>query len=246
MTRSPFSLARFLPAAALVACVATLAGAQDSSAPRAKKVLSVADYTKWRTIENAEISGDGRWVASVLRLTNLPTNDSKPELHLRNLDSGTEIVIPRAQNQIFSKDSRWIVYEIDSMPIRGGGRGGRGAGATDSAGAAPGGGVASAPQAPAPQAPAQGAGGRGGAGGAQQPLRRYELRELASGTTRAWKDVSSATFNAVSTHLILRRRPTEANGAAGGRGGGGGGLGGGMKRLSSAALAASASCDAVW
>ena len=221
MTRSPSSLARLLPAAAFLACAASFAGAQDS-APHTKKVLSVADYTRWRTIEKAEISGDGRWVASVLRLTNLPANDSKPELHLRNLDAGTEIVIPRASNQIFSKDSRWIVYEVDSTPIRGG-RGGRGAGAADSSGAAPAGGVATAPQAPA----AQGAGGRGGAGGAQQPLRRYELRELASGTTRAWKDVSSATFNAASTHLILRRRPTEANGAAGGRGGGGGGGGGG-------------------
>jgi dipeptidyl aminopeptidase/acylaminoacyl peptidase len=206
VTRSPFALTRFLAAAALLAGASSFAGAQDSPAPQGKKILSVADYTKWRTIENAEISDDGRWVASVLRLTNLPTNESKPELHLRNLDAGSETVIPRASNQIFSKDSRWIVYEVDSMPARGG-RAGRG-GAGDAAGAAPSG------------------GGAGRGAGGQQTLRRYELRELATGATHAWKDVSSATFNAGSTHLILRRRPPEGNGAAGGRGGGGGGQGG--------------------
>lgn len=216
MTRSPFSFVRILPALALIASVV---GAQDAAAPHAKKVLGVNDYTRWRTIESAGISGDGRWVASVLRLTNVPTSDSKPELHLRNLDSGAEVVIAHASNPMFSSDSRWIVYQVDSMPPRGAGRGGRGGGAADSPGAVGSGG------APGPQ----GAAGRGGAGATQQPLRRYELRELALGTTRAWKDVASATFNNSATHLILRRRAAQANVAAGGRGGGGGqgGFGGG-------------------
>ena len=205
MTRIP----RVLRAVAFLTVAATVASAQDSTAHGAKKVLNVADYTRWRGIENAQISGDGRWVASVLRFTNVQTADSKPELHLRKLDAASDVVIAHASNAAFSSDSRWIVYEVDSIPVRGAGRGGRGAGG-----------------APA-DAPA-GAAGRGGAAGAPQPLRRYDLRELATGATRAWKDISSATFNSSSTHLTLRRRPAEGNGAAGGRGGGGGGGGGGF------------------
>ncbi|MFI5233240.1 MAG: hypothetical protein ACHQSE_12095, partial [Gemmatimonadales bacterium] len=190
MTRTHSLLTRILPAAALIACAATLAGAQDAAAPSAKKTLGVADYTRWRTIESAGISGDGRWVVSVMRLTNLPANETKPEVHLRNLDSGAEVAIAHASSPMFSSDSKWLVYEIDSIPARAAGRGGRGGTAPDAA----------------PGAGAQGAAGRGGAGGPPQPLRRYELRELASGTTRAWKDISSATFNNSATHLILRRR----------------------------------------
>ncbi len=190
MTRSTFSLSRILPAAAILACAPVFAGAQ--SAP--KKVLGVSDYTRWRSIEAAGISGDGRWVASVWRFTNVQNSDSKPELHLRNLDAATDVVIAHASSPMFSSDSKWIVYQVDSVPAARGGRGGRGAAAPDSSGTAP-----------APGSAAQGGGGRGGAGGAAQPLRRYELRELASGTTRAWKDISSATFNNASTYLPLKR-----------------------------------------
>jgi dipeptidyl aminopeptidase/acylaminoacyl peptidase len=226
--RPPLSFARFIPVAALLASIASVAAAQNTVAPSTKKVLSVNDYTRWRTIDGAQISGDGRWVASTMRLTNLPNNDSKPELHLRNLDSDKDVVIAHASNAAFSNDSRWIVYQIDSMPVRGAGRGGRGGGATDSAatpglggagGAGGGGGALQAPGA------AQNAGGRGGAPNAAQPLRRYELRELTSGVTHAWKDIASATFNVASTHLMLHRRTASENGAAGGRGGGGGGGG---------------------
>ena len=120
MTYPRLSLARLIPVVAILTSAASLAGAQD-----AKKVLDVNDYTRWRTIDAAQISGDGRWVASAMRLTNVPTNDSKPELHLRNLDTDKEVVIAHASSPAFSSDSRWIVYQIDSMPVRAAGRGGR-------------------------------------------------------------------------------------------------------------------------
>ena len=208
--RSHHSPASILATAALLACAATLVGAQDPGTPRAKKVLGVNDYTRWRSIEAAGISGDGRWVASVWRFTNLPNDESKPELHLRDLNASADVVIAHATSPMFSSDSKWLVYQVDSMPAARGGRGGRGGG----------GGAADAPGG------AQGAAGRGGAAGAPQPLRRYELRELATGTTRAWKDIASATFNASATYLMLKRSGTSGNGAAGGRGGGGGGGGG--------------------
>jgi len=180
-------------------------GAQ--SAPAEKKVLSVDDYSKWRTIEGARISPDGRWVASVLRFTNVLPNDSKPELHIRDLETDKEAVIAHASNPGFSRDSRWITYQVDSMPVRTNGRGGRGGGAQADSGATP-----------APAAPAAQGGGRGGAS-TPQPLRRYELRELSTGATQAWKDIQTATFSATSRHLVLQRRAGGAAGGAAGRGG---------------------------
>ena len=35
-----------------------------------KKVLSVADYSRWRSIDNALIASDGKWVAYSTRLSN--------------------------------------------------------------------------------------------------------------------------------------------------------------------------------
>lgn len=99
---------------------AGLAGAQGAP----KKELGVEDYTRWRAIEGAQISDDGNWVASTLRLTNVPQNESKPELHLRRHGTERDIVIAHASNAAFSNDSKWIVYQVDSMPARTGGRGG--------------------------------------------------------------------------------------------------------------------------
>ncbi|MCC7195655.1 MAG: prolyl oligopeptidase family serine peptidase [Gemmatimonadaceae bacterium] len=211
-------LRRLIPAAALVLVVPSLARGQATG----KKILGVDDYTRWRNIEGAQISGDGRWTAGVLRLTNLPQNDSRPELRLRNLDTDQEVVIAHASNPAFSNDSRWIVYQVDSMPARAASRSGRGGAGPDSAGALP------PAQQPGPPPAVAGAGGRSGAT-PQQPLRRYELRNLQTGATQAWKDIASATFSNASTHLILRRRGA-AGGGGGGRGGPdgpGGGQGGG-------------------
>ena len=52
------------------------AGAQQAPAP-GKKVLTVEDYTKWRTISGQEISGDGQWVAYGLSLTNTAPAESE-------------------------------------------------------------------------------------------------------------------------------------------------------------------------
>src|SRR5215468_10132599 len=64
------------------------------AAPAPKKVLSVDDYTKWRSIGNQSISGDGKWVAYVLSATNTAPTDAKPVLHLVRLDNNQDIEIP--------------------------------------------------------------------------------------------------------------------------------------------------------
>jgi dipeptidyl aminopeptidase/acylaminoacyl peptidase len=172
--------------------------------PITKKILTVDDYSRWRSIEGERISSDGQWVAWVYRYTNVLPADSKPELHILHLPTKQDVVIANASNPAFSPDAKWIAYQVDSQPPRNG-RGGRGAGS----GVAPG---AGAPGAQTPN-------GRGAAADAES-LRRTELRELASGKTQSWRNMQSVVFAENSKFVLLRRRPA-AGGGRGGRGGGG-------------------------
>jgi WD40-like Beta Propeller Repeat len=120
------SRSRQLPAlAALVALV--LAYAQPSA--QGKKPLTVDDYTKWKSINDSAISGDGKWVTYVLRTTNVPDEKSNPVLHLLNLESNQDVAVPNATGGTFSPDSKWLAYQVDPAPGRRG-RGGRGGNGT--------------------------------------------------------------------------------------------------------------------
>ena len=155
-----------------------------------KKALTVDDYTRWRSISGDTMSGDGKWVAYVLQLTNTAPADAKPVLHIRNLETDQEVEVANATGAEFSDDSQWIAYLVDPSGGRGG-RGGRGR-------------AAGAPAAqPEPS-------GRG----EQTPAepRRAELRNLSTGVVRSWQDIASFDFAASSAHLLLRRRPPQAAG----------------------------------
>ena len=176
------------------------ARAAAPNADSAKKVLTPDDYGRWRTIEDESISSDGRWVTWVYRFTNVADRDEKPELHLLNLDTNEDVTIAGASRGTFSPDARWIAYQVDSIPPKGG----RGAGGEEGA-----------------------QGSEGGGGGARPSTQhRVELRELATGKTQVWHDMQSATFNQASTWVLVRNRPA-AGGGGFGRGGFGGGRGGG-------------------
>ncbi len=190
-----------------------------------KKPLTVNDYTKWRSIDNAVISADGQWVAYATRLTNVLPADAKPIVRVRQVSTGTETEILHASQPQFSPDGRWLTYLVEPPPPTRGGPGTRGGDST--ATPAPSTAPAPTPSAPGAQPPAQGAAPAGGR--APTPPRRWELRELSTGTTRSWQDIQSVAFSSTSTHLLLRRRPAgpaPAGGAAAGppagRGGGGG------------------------
>src|SRR5688500_7355245 len=200
--------ARVLFVSASLPLAVSAQSATPASTQAAKKPITVADYGRWRNIEGAEISPDGKWVAYALRHSNTLPVDSKPTLHLVNLDSSQQVEVPNAHTPTFSSDSRWIAYQVDSVPARGG-RGGNAPPPTtpDSSAAAP-----AAPGAPGAATPGQTA-GRGGPGSLPP---RMELRELASGRTQSWQRMQSGDFNTTATHLVLRRR------AAGGAGRGAG------------------------
>jgi dipeptidyl aminopeptidase/acylaminoacyl peptidase len=196
------TLTRTIPLVALIIVVAPqLAGAQTA----AKKALSVDDYTKWKSVGNQSISGDGKWVAYVLSATNTAPADAKPVLHLVRLDNSQDLEIPNGTAPAFSPDSKWLAYTVDAS---GGGRGGRGGRGGGGGGAQPGGAGGGAQNA------------RGGNGAPAAPPRHVELRNLATGTVQSWQDIQSFTFAATSSHIVLRRRvPGAPGGPAGGRGG---------------------------
>lgn len=194
----------FTPALlSFVVVSAELAAQADSTRPvmlaNGKKALTVADYSKWRNIEGAELSPDGRWVSYTLRFANTLPQDGKPVLHLRNLDTNQEIQVANAHDGSFSPDSRWLVYQVDSVPAP---RGGRGRGAN--------------PDTSAPNV----AGGRANGASAQPP--RVELRELSTGRLQSWQRMQAASFNTLSTHMLVRRSPAAGGGRGRGAGPGGG------------------------
>ncbi|MCC7184697.1 MAG: hypothetical protein IT185_00545, partial [Acidobacteria bacterium] len=193
---------------------------------QAKKVLSVDDYPKWRSISGQSLSADGAWVAYTLQFTNTTEADTKPVLHLRNLASGQDVTVAHASGAQFSRDAKWVAYTVDPTAGGRGGRGGR-------AGGAP----ADAPTPATPPATTPAA--RGGAATPPAEPRRVELRNLATGAIRTWQDVASFEFANSSTHLLLRRRPAAAAAGAG-RGGGeaGAGAGGGGAAAAPAEAAA--------
>src|SRR4051812_33966526 len=51
-----------------------------------KKALTLADYSRWRTITGQQMSPDGKWVAYGLALTNVPTAETKPVLTILNIE----------------------------------------------------------------------------------------------------------------------------------------------------------------
>ncbi len=184
------------------------AASPASASAREKKPLTLNDYSRWRTIDAAQLSGDAQWLSYGLRFTNVVTPDAKPELRLKRLAGGDEVVVKDATAAAFSSDSKWYVYQIE-LPAPAGGRGGRGG---------------AGPAAPAPaDSAADTTGGRGRGNAATPPQRRTELRELATGRIQSWQDIQTATFSPNATHLLLRRRPPTPAGGAGGRAGGAGG-----------------------
>ncbi|NIX25190.1 MAG: hypothetical protein GWN07_37485, partial [Actinobacteria bacterium] len=79
----------------------------DAQDAPGKRPLQIADYRLWRTIDGAEISDDGRWVAWTY--TKVRMDDT---LHVRALDSDAGHRVANASGAVFSDDGRWIAYMV--------------------------------------------------------------------------------------------------------------------------------------
>lgn len=87
--------------------VAPLSGQESGS----KRPLTIADYKDWRTLSGTSISSDGLWVA--WSYTRVRGDDT---LHVANLETGSEHVVPLASGARFSDDGTWVAYSV-SMPF---------------------------------------------------------------------------------------------------------------------------------
>ena len=220
--RTAFTRRWILVFAFVLAVTMTAAYSMPQAQTATKKAMTVDDYAKWRDIASRAISGDGRWAAYVLQLTNTIPAEAKPVLHLLNLETNSEVTVNDASDPVFSSDSKWIAYQVDpgaAQRARAARAGSAGAPSTQPA-APP-----ATPPVPAPtEAPGtqqgQGQTGRGAAPAAIPP-RRVELRNLETGAVRSWQDIGTFAFAPTSTHLVLRRRGAETAGPTGQRGGGG-------------------------
>ena len=133
--------------AAVFALMPALPGAQTP----AKKAMAVDDYTKWRNITSQELSADGKWVTYAVAFANTTPAESKPVLHILNLETNQDVSVPNATGASFTTDSKWIAYQVDPTAAGRGGRGGR-AGGAGAGGTAPGTTPATTPgTTPAPQ-----------------------------------------------------------------------------------------------
>ncbi|MCJ7629964.1 MAG: hypothetical protein MUO50_16430, partial [Longimicrobiales bacterium] len=143
-----------------------------------KPSIIVDDYGQWKRITSTALSPDGAWMSYAYdRL------EGEDTLYVKALDGPTEHVIVRGTAAAFSRDSRWVGYQI-APPEREGG----------AAAARQGG-----PQAPSPgQRP-----GQGGGGGEGQTM---VLRKLATGDTITFAGVASFSFPENTDLLLIRKR----------------------------------------
>ncbi len=92
----------------LLLCLVALCAASVLQAqPVVKKALDHAAFDKWKTIERAQLSDDGRWISYELR-----TLEGDPELVVYDGAQSREYRFQRAQDAALSADSRYLVFRI--------------------------------------------------------------------------------------------------------------------------------------
>lgn len=147
-------------------------------AAQEKPPLTVDDYEQWKRISSTALSPDGAWMSYAYdRL------EGEDTLFVKALDGVSEYVVLRGTAPAFSRDSRWVAYQI-SPP--------EGEGGEESAGSG-------RPQTPPPgQRPGQ-------AGGGGQS-RTMILRNLATGDSITFGDAASFSFPENTGVLLVRKR----------------------------------------
>src|SRR6188768_561105 len=194
--------------------------AASSTAPGARRVLTLADYAGWKRVTNAAISDDGKWVT----YTYAP-NEGDETLFVKQVDSdklytvsiGSAAGAGRAGGAgggrggagggaavQFSDNGRWVGYFVNPPARAGRGRGAAGGRGAPARGGAP---PATPPAATPPAGGERGTGAPGaagqGAGNAPAPgaanaapaeVRRFELLDLESGTKYAVPNASGFQF----------------------------------------------------
>ena len=88
---------------ALLFCTANLR-AQDTGE---KKVLTIEDYARWRSITSTAISDDGSWITFAYS-----PHRADDTLYVKSLNTDMEYELPRAYSPQFSDDCTWVAYMV--------------------------------------------------------------------------------------------------------------------------------------
>jgi len=86
-------------------CFLSLSVAQESAA---KKVLTIADYARWRTIASVALSQTGEWFSYGYN-----KREADDTLYVQNRITNQKYQILRATSPQFSDDSRWVAYTLN-------------------------------------------------------------------------------------------------------------------------------------
>ena len=107
------ALALVVPASSFVSASPLPFGQEGQAAQEAaeqsteKKVLTIDDYARWRSVVSTGISADGEWVSFGYR-----KREADDELHIKSLSSDAEHVIEKASNPQLSENGRWVAYQL--------------------------------------------------------------------------------------------------------------------------------------
>ena len=100
--------------AAILVLLITVTFAPQSFAADAKKVVTMDDYGRWRTVTSAQLSNDGEWMTYDY---NKPEADEdapdERSLQIKHLGSDKMYQVQFGISPVFSDDSRWIAYKVD-------------------------------------------------------------------------------------------------------------------------------------
>jgi len=142
-----------------------------------KPSVIVDDYEPWKRITSTALSPDGAWMSYLCdRL------EGEDTLYVSGLDRDLSYTVPRGTAPAFSRDSRWVAYQVSPPETENGG--------------------ASARQGrPQPNTPGQ----RPGQGGGGGRSRTMVLRNLATGDTLTFADVASFSFPENTGVLLIRK-----------------------------------------
>ncbi len=94
----------------LIICLLIFSGLSTTAFAQSgeRKVLTIHDYERWRTINSVSISDNGEWVTFAY---NYP--DADDTLFVKSTVNDKIYEIPRGSRPIFSDDSKWAVYFVN-------------------------------------------------------------------------------------------------------------------------------------
>jgi len=104
---SAFSSGVSYPAASGAPSLAAPAAFVLPAPAQEKKVLTIEEYARFRSVVSTEISPDGAWVSYGYR-----KREADDEFLIENLEDERVFEIERGSNPQFSDDSRWVAYQI--------------------------------------------------------------------------------------------------------------------------------------